>query len=286
MLAIRTLLLQACQRGLPALEAKLLFMQATGLNRTQLITQADGVVEPAQQQVFEALVQRRLQGEPVAYLLGYREFFSLDFLVSPATLIPRPETECLVEQSLKILQTMHMRDPCATVARVLDLGTGSGVIGVTLAYHLPHVQMVMTDQSPDALAVAQQNAQRLLPTQTLCTFRLGNWWQALAGEDREFDLIVSNPPYIALHDPHLEQGDLRFEPRTALTDQDDGLSAMRLIIQGAPAYLRKGGFILLEHGYDQAPAIAALLVKAGFVDCFCYRDYAGIPRVSGGCLPD
>ena len=279
MLSIRTLLLQACQRGLPALEAKSLLMQATGLNRTQLITQTDSVVEHAQQQVFEVLVQRRLQGEPMAYLLGYREFFSLDFLVSPATLIPRPETECLVEQSLKILQTMGM-------PRVLDLGTGSGVIGITLAYHLPHVHMVMTDQSPDALAVAQQNAQRLLPTQASCAFRLGDWWQALAGEDREFDLIVSNPPYIAQHDPHLDQGDLRFEPRTALTDQDDGLSAMRLIIQGAPAYLRKGGVVLLEHGYDQAPTIAALLVKAGFVDCFCYHDYAGITRISGGRLPD
>lgn len=279
MLPIRTLLQQTCQRGLPALEAKLLLMQATGLNRTQLITQVECVLTHTQQQVFEALVQHRLHGEPIAYLLGYREFFSLDFQVSPATLIPRPETECLVEQSLKILQTVPQ-------PRVLDLGTGSGVIGVTLAYHLPHVRMVMTDQSSAALAVAQHNAQRLLPPQTACVFRLGNWWQALTEEDRAFDLIVTNPPYIASHDPHLEQGDLRFEPRAALTDQEDGLSAIRLIIQGAPAYLRKGGFLLLEHGYDQASAIAALLRKAGFVDCFCYHDYAGIPRISGGRLPD
>jgi release factor glutamine methyltransferase len=258
-----------------ALEAKLLLMQATGLNRTQLITQADSVIEHTQQQVFETLVERRLQGEPIAYLLGYREFFSLDFFVSPATLIPRPETECLVEQSLKILQTVHK-------PRILDLGTGSGVIGITLAYQLPHVHIVMTDQSADALAVAQQNAQRLLMPQTSCIFRSGDWWQALAEEDGEFDLIVSNPPYIAQYDPHLSQGDLRFEPQTALTDQDDGLSAIRLIIQGAPAYLRTGGFILLEHGYDQAQAVKALLMKAGFADCFCYHDYAGIPRVSGG----
>lgn len=275
MLSIRTLLQQACQRGVPASEAKLLLMQATGLSRTQLITQTDSVPEHVQQQVFETLVQRRLQGEPIAYLLGYREFFSLDFLVSPATLIPRPETECLVEHSLKILQTV--RKP-----RILDLGTGSGVIGITLAYHLPHVHIVMTDQSADALAVAQQNAQRLLTSQTSCIFRSGDWWQALAEEDREFDLILSNPPYIAQHDPHLRQGDLRFEPQTALTDQDDGLRAIRLIIQGAPAYLRTGGFILLEHGYDQAQAVKALLMKAGFADCFCYYDYAGIPRVSGG----
>lgn len=277
MLSIRTLLQQACQRGVPASEAKLLLMQATGLSRTQLITQTDSVPEHVQQHVFETLVQRRLQGEPIAYLLGYREFFSLDFLVSPATLIPRPETECLVEHSLKILQTV--RKP-----RILDLGTGSGVIGITLAYHLPHVHIVMTDQSADALAVAQQNAQRLLTSQTLCIFRSGDWWQALAEEDREFDLILSNPPYIAQHDPHLSQGDLRFEPQTALTDQDDGLRAIRLIIQGAPAYLRTGGFILLEHGYDQAQAVKALLIKAGFSDCFCCHDYAGIPRVSGGCF--
>lgn len=278
MYSIGTLLLQAGRLGLPALEAKLLLMHATGLSRTQLVTHTHQIVSEVQQQLFDALTQRRLQGEPIAYLIGYREFFSLNFLVSSATLIPRPETECLVEQALNLLRTMD-------TPRILDLGTGSGVIAVTLAHHLPQATIVATDQSPEALAIARQNAQRLLSGSAVCTFRLGNWWQALTDQgcaEILFDLIVSNPPYIAAEDFHLTQGDLRFEPRAALTDQADGLNAVREIIGGAPAYLRKGGFILLEHGYDQAQSIKNLLVQAGFVDCFCYCDYAGVPRVSGG----
>ncbi len=308
--SIPQLLLQARQQGLPSLEAQLLLMQASGLTRSQLITHTQ-TLDTAQEAFFHLQVKRRLQGEPIAYLLGHREFFSLDFLVNRATLIPRPETECLVTLALDMVR--HLEAP-----RILDLGTGCGAIAITLAHHLPHATVIATDCSAAALEVAQSNAQRLLPKNHTLSLRLGNWWQALEqnegilptknspsisthlNQEKEvlttcithnspthspplsFDLIVANPPYIAAHDIHLSQGDLRFEPLDALTDQSDGLSALRTIIAQAPYWLTDNGQILLEHGYDQALAVQALLQEAGFVNIFTEKDQAHIERVSGG----
>lgn len=309
--SISELLSQARQQGLPSLEAQLLLMQASGLTRSQLITHTQAL-DTAQEAFFNLQVQRRLQGEPIAYLLGHREFFSLDFLVNPATLIPRPETECLV--TLALDRVRHLEAP-----RILDLGTGCGAIAITLAHHLPHAIIIATDCSAAALAVAQSNARRLLPKNHCLSLRLGSWWQALqqdeailttknspsirthVNQEKEaltacithsiptyppphlsFDLIVSNPPYIAARDIHLSQGDLRFEPLDALTDQSDGLSALRTIIAQAPYWLNDNGQILLEHGYDQALAVQALLQEAGFVNILTEKDQAHIERVSGG----
>ena len=309
--SIPQLLSQARQQGLPSLEAQLLLMQASGLTRSQLITHTQ-TLDKAQEAFFHLQVKRRLQGEPIAYLLGHREFFSLDFLVNPATLIPRPETECLVTLALDMVR--HLEAP-----RILDLGTGCGAIAITLAHHLPHATVIATDCSAAALEVAQSNAQRLLPKNHTLSLRLGNWWQALEqdevilttknlppvsthfNQEKEtlprtithstpiyppphlsFDLIVSNPPYIAARDIHLSQGDLRFEPPNALTDYHDGLSALRTIITQAPHWLTDNGQILLEHGYDQALAVQALLQEAGFVNRLTAKDQAHIERVSGG----
>jgi release factor glutamine methyltransferase len=208
-------------------------------------------------------------GHPVAYLVGAREFWSREFAVGPGVLIPRPETETLVEAALARLAA----DACAC-----DLGTGSGAIAVTLACERRGARVVATDASADALAVARSNA---LVHGASVDFREGSWFAPVAGET--FDLIVSNPPYVAAGDPHLARGDLRFEPRTALTDGSaDGLDSLRAIVAGAPAHLKKGGWILIEHGHDQAEACRGLLEAAGFADRLSIPDLAGIPRVAGG----
>jgi len=233
------------------------------------------VLNDAQLSRYTALFERRMNGEPIAYLLAAREFYGLDFKVTPATLIPRPETELLVELALQ-----HI--PQRGTFRVLDLGTGSGAIALSIAHARPDAGVVAVDASQDALAVARENAQRLNTgnVRLLCS----DWFSALHGE--HFDLIVANPPYVAANDAHLAQGDLRFEPRRALASGADGLDDIRRICAQAKAHLDPGGWLLFEHGYDQAEQVRTLLRHSGFTGVFSARDLSGIERVSGGsCLP-
>ena len=274
---VRQLLADAATR-LPGVEgrheAELLLLQVLERERSWLFAHATDPVEPAQVAAFEALLAKRLAGEPVAYLLGRRGFWTLDLEVSPATLIPRPETELLVELALTRL-------PEATALRVADLGTGSGAIALALASERPQAQVAATDLSAAALAVAVRNAQRHALGNV--RFRQGAWYAPLAGE--RFDLIATNPPYIASDDPHVAQGDLRFEPATALASGLDGLDDIRQIIDGAAAHLLPGGWLLIEHGWDQGEAIRALLRSAGFQSVATEHDLEQRDRVSLGCLP-
>jgi len=264
--------------ALPPLEARILLGHVLGWRRTELITRSDEPLDAALVARYQALETRRLAGEPVAQLVGTREFFGLDFEVTPDVLIPRPETELLVETALAALEGM-------TRPRVLDLGTGTGAIAIAIASVRPDAQVWAVDRSAEALAVATRNAVRLLdqgrhggPLQ----FARSDWYDALDPTLR-FDVIVSNPPYIASGDPHLSEGDLRFEPRGALTDEADGLSAIHAIIAGAPSrFAELSGVLWLEHGYDQATAVRALLDEAGFAAVRSARDLAGIERISGG----
>ncbi len=264
--------------GLPALEARMLVSHVTGLSRVQLITQDTYAIDNGIRTRLAELATRRLAGEPMAYLLGEREFFGRLFQVTPAVLIPRPDTELLVEQALDRIEDRDTPD-------VLDLGTGSGIIAVTIALARRDARVWATDASADALAVAAGNAQTLGATNVHVA--LGDWYGALPESDAPpaFDLIVSNPPYIASADAHLDQGDLRFEPAGALTDHGDGLRHLRTIVAGAPARLAADGWLLLEHGYDQGPAVRALLAEAGFADVFTAQDLAGHDRCSGGRRP-
>ena len=271
-------LLAAAARMLPGVEgrheAELLLLHVLGRERGWLFAHATDLLDPATAEAFAALLQRRIAGEPVAYLLGRRGFWTLDLAVSPATLIPRPETERLVELALERL-------PEGMPLRIADLGTGSGAIALALASERPLAQIVATDMSGDAIAVAAGNARQHGLANV--AFRQGSWHAPLAGE--RFDLIASNPPYIASDDPHLAQGDLRFEPATALASGHDGLDDIRLIIAGAPAHLQPGGWLLMEHGWDQGEAIRALLEGAGFVEVETALDLEQRDRVSLGRWP-
>jgi release factor glutamine methyltransferase len=269
----------AVQAGLPLdpLENRILLCEATGLTRVQLITQGDRALTPDEAARLDDLVARRLRGEPIAYIVGRREFFGLDFQVGPAVLIPRPDTELIVELALERLSLVPPRLP-DNAPRLLDMGTGSGAIAVAVAHTRPDADVTALDVSPDALAVAQANA---AANGARVRFVHSSWFDALAAFDT-FDVIASNPPYIAAGDDHLAQGDLRFEPVGALTDHADGLSALRIIVAGSPRHLAPGGWLLLEHGYDQAAAVRALLVDAGYSDVQSWQDLAGIERVSGG----
>ncbi len=263
----------ALTQGLERLDAQLLLLHALGradAGRAWLLAHDTDVLTGAQQQAFAALCRRRLAGEPLAYLTGWKEFFGLRLQVDARVLDPRPDTETLVEWALHVLQ------PLAT-PRVVDLGTGSGAIALALQQHCPSAQVLAVDASPNALAVARANSHRLqLPVQ----FCQGSWLQAVGGT---FDLIVSNPPYIAQTDPHLAA--LAHEPIQALTSGRDGLDDIRAIIGQASARLRPGGWLLLEHGYDQAHATRALLQDAGFAVVQSRRDLTGIERCSGGQRP-
>lgn len=219
---------------------------------------------------YQALVERREAGEPVAYLTGVREFFGREFMVTPAVLIPRPDTELVVELALA-----HFAGVLRP--RVLDLGTGSGALAVTLALELDGADVTALDRSREALWVAMGNAARLGAS---VSFVQSDWFSGLG--DERFQLIVANPPYIAAADPHLEQGDLRFEPRTALAAGPVGLDDLGEIVAGAPARLEADGWLFVEHGYDQAAAVRGLLLDAGFAAIASWKDLAGIERVSGG----
>ena len=263
---------------LPRAEARRLLASLTGQPLTWFMAHGDDPADPDTTTRFQALAERRRAGEPLAYLLGQQEFYGRPFAVSPAVLIPRADTETLVETALEqlLLQRQQRR---AVPLSLLELGTGSGIIAITLALEAPDTEVHAVERSPDALAVAQQNAKALRADNI--HWHAGSWWQALASR-RRFDLIVSNPPYIAANDHHLQQGDLRFEPPQALAAGPDGLDDLRIIIGGAPTHLNPGGWLLLEHGYDQEAPVQALLRDAGFADVFTRRDLAGQPRVSGG----
>ena len=263
----------ALQAGLPLdpLENRILLCHVLGLSRVGLITGAERQLSEDEAAQLSALVARRLQGEPIAYIVGQREFFGLPFQVGPAVLIPRPDTELIVELALERLARL------VPPGRLLDMGTGSGAIAVALAHTRPDANVTALDVSEAALAVARANA---AANGVRVRFLRSDWFAALG--DERFDLIVSNPPYIAAGDAHLTQGDLRFEPAGALTDHADGLAALRLIVGGAAAHLEAGGWLLLEHGYDQAEAVRTLLSAAGYTEVQSWRDLAGIERVSGG----
>ena len=254
------------------LEAEVLLLHVLGKPRAWLYAHADDELAPAPYEAFDALVARRAAGEPVAYLTGSREFWSLDLRVTPATLIPRADTERLVELALERL-------PRERAVDVADLGTGSGAIALAIAKERPQARVVATDTSDAALAVAGANAARNAISNV--EFAGGSWLAAVPG--RQFDLIASNPPYIADDDDHLGRGDLRFEPRSALAAGIDGLDDIRSIVQTAPARLRTHGWLLLEHGHEQGAAVRALLLEAGFSDVATWQDLAGLDRVSGGC---
>lgn len=253
------------------LEAEVLLLHVLGKPRVWLYAHADDALSPSQQQGFDALLQRRVAGEPVAYLTGARAFWSLDLDVSPATLIPRADTERLVELALERL-------PQDRAVDVIDLGTGSGAIALAIAVERPRARVVATDASEAALTVAASNARKHAIANV--EFATGKWLAAVPG--RRFDLIVSNPPYIAAADPHLRRGDLRFEPPTALASGVDGLDDIRAIVATAAAQLRDDGWLLLEHGHEQGAAVRALLAQAGFVDVATWQDLGGRDRVSGG----
>jgi release factor glutamine methyltransferase len=253
-----------------AVDARALLCHAAGRDRASLIAHPEAVLAPGEALAFDTLVDRRGAGEPVAYLTGEREFYGLSFKVTPDVLIPRPETELLVDLALE-------RAPHE--GRVLDLGAGSGCIGLTLVSQRSHLRVGLADQSLAALAVARENARRLGVD---AEFLRSDWYSAL-GHAR-FDVIVSNPPYVADGDPHLGAGDLRFEPPAALVGGPDGFDCIRRIVAGGPAHLAPGGWLLIEHGYDQASAVRALLAGAGFAGVFSARDLSGIERVSGGRL--
>jgi release factor glutamine methyltransferase len=259
--------------ALDALDNRVLLCHALGVNRIALITQSERLLSEEEMQRYTELVQRRLNGEPIAYIVGQREFFGLPFEVNGAVLIPRPDTELLVELTVE-------RTP--PQGRVLDMGTGSGAIAVSVAHTRADADVTALDVSADALAVAQRNARN---NQARVSFVQSDWYAALA-DAAPFDVIASNPPYIASGDHHLSEGDLRYEPVGALTDHADGLSALRIIIAGAPAHLKPHGWLLMEHGYDQAAAVRALLADAGYTEVQSWKDLAGIERVTGGRRPD
>ncbi len=258
----------------PRLDAELLLAAALGRPRSHLHAWPERVLEPEPAARFNAWLDRRRMGEPVAYLLGRREFWLLELEVTPDTLIPRPETELLVELALERL-------PANRPVTVADLGTGSGAIALALAVERPQARIVATDQSPAALTVARRNAQRLNIAQI--EFRQGNWCAPLVGEC--FELIIANPPYVATADPCWRESELRFEPAAALISGEEGLDALQMIIAAAPDYLQPGGWLLLEHGYDQGEAVPALLRERGFVQVSDYQDTAGLSRSSCGRWP-
>ena len=253
------------------LDAELLLAHALGQSRSYLRAWPERLLTDQQVQMLAMLVARRVAGEPIAHILGRREFWSLDLEITPATLIPRPETELLVELALA-------RIPVDAVWEIADLGTGSGAIALAVARERPRCRVTATDVSMAALAVAQDNAQRLAIGNVV--FQQGAWYAGL-GQQR-FDVIVSNPPYIRADDPHLRQGDVRFDPLSALVSGADGLDDLRVILAGAPDHLRPGAWLLVEHGYDQGEAVRRLFADAGLVDIESVKDLAGHPRVTLG----
>ena len=262
--------------GLPRLEARMLLEAALDKPRSWLLAHDTDLLPDAAVQAFTAAAARRLAGEPMAYILGWREFMGHRFRVTPDVLIPRPDTELLVETAIAEVAAASSSDRVS----VLDLGTGSGAIAVSVALACPHAQVVAVDESAAALAVARDNGAALGAT---VEWLAGSWFEPLAA-DRRFDVIVSNPPYIAADDPHLEAGDLRFEPAGALTDHACGMADLTQIVAGAVRRLNPGGGLWVEHGWTQAEAVRELFIQNGFSRVESRRDLAGIERISGGYL--
>lgn len=258
--------------NIAGLEAHVLLVHVLQKSRAYLLAHPELKIDDASLANFTALLNRRLTGEPIAYVLGQREFYGLDFKVSPDVLIPRPETELLVELALALI-------PSNQSTRVLDLGTGSGAIALTLAKLRPQALITAVDASPQALAIARQNAAQLNVHNV--RFIESDWLEAL-DPSSHFDLIVSNPPYVAENDPHLQQGDVRFEPLQALQSGTDGLQDIRHIAQESLRFLALNGHLLFEHGYNQKDACAALLHALAYSDIKCQRDLGGQDRVTSG----
>lgn len=256
----------------PRRDAEILLGFVTGRARTFILAFGETELLPAEQAQLEALLARRQRGEPVAHLVGTREFWSLPLFVSPATLIPRPDTECLVEQALARLP--------ATPCDILDLGTGTGAIALALASERPDCHITAVDLMPDAVALAQRNAEHLGIANV--TLRQSHWFSALSGQ--RFATIVSNPPYIDEQDPHLAEGDVRFEPRSALVAADRGLADLAWIIEQGRAFLLPDGWLLLEHGWQQGEAVRALFAKNDYQNVETTRDYGGNERLTAGRL--
>ncbi|NDJ57911.1 peptide chain release factor N(5)-glutamine methyltransferase [Enterobacteriaceae bacterium 4M9] len=256
----------------PRRDAEILLGHVTGKSRTFILAFGETRLAPEEQSQLDELLARRVHGEPVAHLTGVREFWSMALFVSSATLIPRPDTECLVEQALARLP----KTPC----RILELGTGTGAIALALASERPDCEIVALDLIPDAVALAQRNADYLSVRNV--TIMQSNWFAAL--DAQRFDLIVSNPPYIDAADPHLNEGDVRFEPLTALVAADNGLADLRLLVDEGRAFLAPGGWLLLEHGWQQGAAVRALFGAAGYSQVETCRDYGGNERLTAGQL--
>ena len=265
------------RRRVPRLDARLLIQHLLGITHAQYLADPDRTLSADEVEAFMTLVLRRERGEPVAYLVGEKDFYSRSFRVTADVLIPLPDTELIVTLALKRVKALVW-------PRVLDLGTGSGAIAVTLACEHPEAQVTAVDVSAAALVVAQGNAERLGGK---LRFVESDWFSALGSGDNceTFDLIVANPPYVAARDPHLLQDGLPFEPDLALTDGADGLSCIRRIIADAPRHLVAGAPLLIEHGYDQAEAVRALFAAGGYVDISTWQDLSGVDRVTGACLP-
>lgn len=267
-LTVAAALRAARERGLARLDAQLLLAHALGRSRTWLLAHDETPLEPAQRAGFDAAVAQRLDQVPLAYLTGEREFRGLALAVGPGVLVPRPETEHLVDWALECLAPIES-------PRVADLGTGSGAVALAIAAARPDARVVAVERSDEALAIARANGRRL---GLAVDWRAGDWWQPLA--DDAFDVVVSNPPYVAEADPHLEA--LRHEPRAALAAGPEGLDDLRRIVQGAPGHLRPGGWLLLEHGHDQGAAVRALLSGHDLQQVVTRSDLAGLDRCSGG----
>ncbi len=253
----------------PRLDAEVLLRHVTGCPAADLVARAGRVLTDDETRRLDALIARRQAGEPIAYLTGEREFWSMTFQITPAVLIPRPETELLVERALA-----HV--PADARWTIVDAGTGSGAVALAIARERPRCRVIATDRSPEALGIARANAQRLNVTNV--EFFEGEWLEPLGRLSSE--MVVSNPPYVRADDPHLNEGDVRFEPTGALIGGPDGLDAIRALARQAFAHLMPGGWLLLEHGHDQAVAVAAILTEAGFCEIACHRDLAGHDRVT------
>jgi release factor glutamine methyltransferase len=264
--------------SLPPNEARILLAHVLDMHyqlpRSALLSRDDLQLSAQALDDWKSLESKRLQGEPIAYLIGKRGFHNIELYVAPGVLIPRPETELLVEIGLQEIMRLDRS------AKVLDLGTGSGAIALAIAYSASKASVTATDISSTALEIAHKNA-KLLKLEDRVQFLLGSWYEAL-GEATAFDIILSNPPYIAKQDPHLTQGDLRFEPISALTDQADGLKCLRTIIDGARGHLTPNGLLAVEHGFDQSDAVLDLMRSAGFNDIQAHQDLAGHRRVASG----